>query len=288
MDIAMITARKGQLAAFRAGLERRSARMEYFDDGWSFLQAARTRTWNLVIVDAVTAAFPDLLEQLLEINASLNTAVISELAPEAFHASTEGLGILCALPPKPAAADAGPVLDQLLAVGGLDPAVEAAQTRLDASKFNQHPHCVVCWGRHPFGLQVEYRATGAHTVEGRFGCGKFYEGYESIVHGGVVSSLLDGAMVSCLLAKGLEAYTVELRVRFRGAVATGTPAIIRGQWLQSSGPIHLLHATLEQDGKIKASARAKFLEGKPDHPSQQLPGGAAVRHLLHQARKRLI
>ena len=29
------------------------------------------------------------------------------------------------------------------------------------------------------------------------------------------SSLLDGAMVSCLLAKGVEAYTVDLRVRYR-------------------------------------------------------------------------
>ena len=288
MEIAMITARQGQLAAFRAGLERRRARVECFKDGWSFLQAARTRTWNLAIVDAVTSPFPDLLEQILEINASLNTAVISDLAPEAFHASTEGLGILCGLPARPAAADAGPVLDQLEAVGGLDPAVEAAQMRLDASKFSRHPHCVVCWERHPFGLQVDYRATGAHTVEGRFGCGKSYEGYESVVHGGIVSSLLDGAMASCILARGLEAYTVELRVRFRSAVATGIPAIIRGQWLQSAGPIHILHATLEQAGQIKASARAKFMEGTPDHPGQELPGGAAVRHLLHQARKRLV
>ena len=288
MDIAMITARKGQLAAFRAGLERRSARVECFADGWSFLQAARARTWNLVIVDAVTAAFPELVEQLLEFDASLNTAVISDLDPEALHASAEGLGLLCGLPAMTAAADAGPVLDQLQAVGGMDPAVEAAQARLDASKFDQHPHCVVCWDRHPFGLQVEYRATGANEVVGRFGCGKFYEGYESVVHGGIVSSLLDGAMASCILAKGLEAYTVELRVRFRGAVATGIPATIRGQWLQGAGPIHLLHATLEQDGKLKATARAKFLEGKPDQPARPLPGGAGLRPLLLQARKRLI
>ena len=288
MDIAMITARKGQLAAFRAGLERRSARVECFADGWSFLQAARGRSWNLVIVDALTSAFPELVEQCLEVNASLNTAVISDLGPEAFHASSEGLGILCGLPARPAAADAGPVLDQLQAIGGVDPAVEAAQARLDAAKSSQHPHCVVCWDRHPFGLQVDYRATGVDEVEGRFGCGTLDEGYENIVHGGIVSSLLDGAMASCILAKGLEAYTVELRVRLRSAVATGIPATLRGQWLQSAGPIHLLHATLEQGGKIKASARAKFLEGKPDQPTQSLSDVPGIRHLLQQARKRLI
>jgi acyl-coenzyme A thioesterase PaaI-like protein len=288
MDIAMITARKGPLAAFRAGLEQRSARVECFADGWDFIRAAGGHRWNLVIVDAVSSAFPGLVEPLLEQDASLNIAVISDLAPDAFHASTEGLGLLCGLPASPTAADAGPVLDRLLAVGGLDPAVEAAQARLDAAKFNQHPHCVVCWDRHPFGLQVDYRATGANEVEGRFGCGKFYEGYQSVVHGGIVSSLLDGAMASCILAKGLEAYTVELRVRFRGAVATGKPASIRGQWLRGAGPVHLLHATLEQDGKIKATARAKFMEGKPDRPARPVPEGAALRGLLQHAHKRLV
>ena len=55
MDIAMVTARKGQLAAFRAGLEQRSARVECFADGWSFLQAVRARSWHLGVVDAVTS-----------------------------------------------------------------------------------------------------------------------------------------------------------------------------------------------------------------------------------------
>jgi acyl-coenzyme A thioesterase PaaI-like protein len=167
-----------------------------------------------------------------------------------------------------------------------DPALETAQGRLDTLGRSLHPHCVVCWDRHPFGLNMDYRVTGEHTVEGLFPCGKSYEGYENLLHGGVVSSLLDGAMVSCLLAKGLEAYTVDLRVRYRAAVAIGVPARIRAEWIRSAGPLHLLQATLEQDGKVRASARAKFFEGKPDRPSLPMPGGEEVRHLLRQARKR--
>lgn len=86
---------------------------------------------------------------------------------------------------------------------------------------------------------------------------------------------------------GLEAYTVELRVRFRAAVATGVPATIRGTWLRAEGPLHLLHASLEQGGKVCAHARAKFFEGSPNQPSQAVPGGAGMRQLLGQARKRL-
>lgn len=285
MKVAMITPRMAELAAFRAGLEQRSAQVETFADQWSFLQAARSRRWDLVLADGVSWPFRPFIEELLGINASLNTTVFTALDPEAWHEAAEGLGLLGALPPRPLAADVDPLLARLQAVGGLDPAVEAAQSRLDTGKYQQHPRCVVCWDRHPFGLQVDYRVTGANAVEGQFGCGKSYEGYENILHGGVVSSLLDGAMASCILAKGLQAYTVDLRVRYRIPVATGVEATIRGEWLRGAGPIHLLHATLEQGGKVRASARAKFFEGTPGHPSQPLPGGSEVRQLLKHARK---
>ncbi|MDP2874927.1 MAG: hotdog domain-containing protein [Holophaga sp.] len=288
MNVAMITVRENQLAAFRDELERRSARVESFADGWSFLQAARSRTWELVIVDGLSLAFPDLIEKLLEINASINTAVITDLAHQAFHDAGEGLGILCCLPAKPGAAEVEPLLEKLQAVGGLDPVIETAQGHLDALRTKHHPRCVVCWDRHPFGLKVDFRVTGEHTVEGTFGCGKFYEGYENVLHGGIVSTLLDGAMASCILAKGREAYTVDLRVRYRTAVETGVPATIRAEWVSGSGPVHLLHATLEQAGKVRASARAKFFEGKPNQPSQPMPGNAGIRALLSQARKRLV
>jgi len=288
MNVAMVTTRVGQLATFREGLEQRSIRVEAFADAWSFLQEARSRTWNLVIVDGLRLPFIEVIEKMLEINASLNTAVMTDLEASAFHDAGEGLGILCGLPAIPCAADVAPLLEKLQAVGGLAPVIETAQSHLDALRGKHHPHCVVCWDRHPFGLKVDFRVTGEHTVEASFGCGKFYEGYENILHGGIVSTLLDGAMASCILAKGLEAYTVDLRVRYRAAVETGVPALIRGEWLRSEGPIHLLHATLEQGGKVRASARAKFFEGTPNQPSQPMPGGAGIRHFLSQARKRLV
>ena len=164
----------------------------------------------------------------------------------------------------------------------------SAQASLDAMGRKHHPRCVVCWDRHPFGLKVCYQATWEHTVEGHFACDRSYEGYADVIHGGIVSSLLDGAMVSCLLAKGLEAYTVDLRVRYKTAVSVGTPAVIRGEWLRSEGPCHLLQATLEQNGKVRARARTKFFEGTPNQPSQPLPGGDGMRQLLSQARKRLV
>lgn len=287
MDIALITSRPEALGAFCTALERRGIRVEVLPDGPALRATLGTWSWGLAIVDGVGRPFRGLLESLLEMDAALPTAVLTDLEPEAFHEASEGLGVLTALPPAPGAPDVEGLLDRLQAVGGWDGGTGQAQERLDDLKHRHHPHCVVCWDRHPFGLKVDFRTTGEHAVEGRFACGKSYEGYRNVVHGGIISSLLDGAMASCILAKGIEAYTVELKVRFRGAVETGVPAVIRGEWLRGDGPIHLLHANLTQGNRVCASARAKFFEGSPDRPGRPMPEGAGLRALLSQARKRL-
>lgn len=43
----------------------------------------------------------DLVPQLLQINALINVALVSDQSEEAFHESTEGLGILMKLSPRP-------------------------------------------------------------------------------------------------------------------------------------------------------------------------------------------
>lgn len=124
-----------------------------------------------------------------------------------------------------------------------------------------HPHCVVCSPTNERGLAVRYRpSSDGPGVEAVFPCDPAFEGYAGQLHGGVVCSLLDGAMVHCLFQLGRTGYTAELTVRFRGAVVTGTPAVVRGRIERSHGRLHFAAAEIVQDGALKAVARAKFLE----------------------------
>lgn len=288
MRIALLSLRKSALSTFCMAMESSGFQIDAFGDAWSLLKAAPEARWNLVVLDAVSAPFRPVVEALLNVDAGIPVAVLSAVAPEGFHAESEGLGILQALPSVPSLEDVPPLLERLRAVGRLDPRIESAQHLLDAMTREHHAQCVVCWDRHPFGLKVDYRVMGEHTVEGAFACGHSYQGYTNVVHGGIVSSLLDGAMASCTLAKGIKAYTVDMRVRFRGPVETGIPAVIRGEWVRNEGPIHLITASILQEGKVKATARAKFFEGSPGKPSQPMPTNTALRGLLTQARKRAI
>jgi len=123
-----------------------------------------------------------------------------------------------------------------------------------------HPNCVVCGGANGHGLGLSFRTEGNGTVVGTFGCERVFEGYPDVLHGGVICALLDGAMTNCMFAHGYAAVTADLNVRFREPVSTSGWATVRA-WVESSlQPLYNLAAELIQDGEIKVTANAKFVE----------------------------
>ncbi|GAG45859.1 unnamed protein product, partial [marine sediment metagenome] len=86
------------------------------------------------------------------------------------------------------------------------------------------------------------------------------EGYAGSLHGGVISALLDGAMTHCIFAHGRAGVTGELRVRYRHSVVTDHMAVVRGWIRRFSPPLCFMGAELFQDGQVKATATAKFVD----------------------------
>jgi acyl-coenzyme A thioesterase PaaI-like protein len=86
------------------------------------------------------------------------------------------------------------------------------------------------------------------------------EGYQGIVHGGIVSTVLDEAMAKVVDATGAEALTAELRVRFRQQVSSGSPVRVRG-WIEGRNKriIHVEAALTGAGGAELAHAWAVFL-----------------------------
>jgi acyl-coenzyme A thioesterase PaaI-like protein len=105
-------------------------------------------------------------------------------------------------------------------------------------------------------------AADGRGVAAVFDCRESVEGYEGLVHGGVITMLLDGAMAHCLFRLGHIAHTGELTVRFRHPVVVGREARVRAWQERSRGRLHVLAADLWQDGRVKAVATAKFLEAR--------------------------
>jgi uncharacterized protein (TIGR00369 family) len=137
---------------------------------------------------------------------------------------------------------------------------DSTQARLKTVRTHTHPYCVVCSQSNPLGLGLQFSVHGDGSVSASF-LGHFaLEGFEGCLHGGMIASLLDGAMTNCLFAHGHIAMTAELKVRYRKPVFIGQEMIIRAWIRRSQSPLHLLEAELKQEGCAKAIASAKFFE----------------------------
>jgi uncharacterized protein (TIGR00369 family) len=114
---------------------------------------------------------------------------------------------------------------------------------------------------------VPYRVLADGGVEAEFACPESLEGYPDVLHGGVIASLLDGAMTNCLFAHGITAVTAELTIRYHAPVATGRPAIVRARIARAAHGCHFLTAELSRDGRVAVTAEAKFLSGRRKRPA---------------------
>lgn len=82
--------------------------------------------------------------------------------------------------------------------------------------------CFGCGAQNPIGLHLEF-ASIADGVVAKFTPGPEHQGFESVVHGGIISTILDEAMAWATAHAGLWAVTGEMRVRFQLPLRVGEP-----------------------------------------------------------------
>ena len=119
--------------------------------------------------------------------------------------------------------------------------------------------CFACGLKNPFGLKMEFYWEGEDYLC-RFTPRKEHQGYDEIMHGGLVSTLLDEVMGRSLYIQKIEAVTARLEVRYRQPTPIGQELLIRGQMIEKRGKIWRLaaHITLP-DGTVTAEANATMM-----------------------------
>ncbi len=90
-----------------------------------------------------------------------------------------------------------------------------------------NPKCVVCGADNPNGLQLDF-LVGPAGANATWLPSQGWESFRGTVHGGVVTAVLDEAMSRAVIARGWEALTVDLRVRFHARVIPGDPLRVHG------------------------------------------------------------
>jgi len=89
-------------------------------------------------------------------------------------------------------------------------------------------NCFACGKNNPIGLKLEFEDRGDHTFSLlRFG--RNYAGWENMVHGGILSTVLDEVMVKSAGDRGFRCVTAELTIRYKKPCETGKEYELTGR-----------------------------------------------------------
>ncbi|HEX8949465.1 MAG TPA: PaaI family thioesterase [Dissulfurispiraceae bacterium] len=127
-------------------------------------------------------------------------------------------------------------------------------------KLGNNDHCFVCGTKNPGGLKLSFRYSDG-KITSEFTPSREHQGYPGITHGGIISAVLDEAMIQVAIAEGINPVTAELRVRFRKTLETGRKAVVEAGMTRKSPRLFEAHSRLLDagDGEVIAEATAKLI-----------------------------
>ena len=130
------------------------------------------------------------------------------------------------------------------------------------NEFNDNGRCFVCGPGNPEGLRLEFRMDKDRAeAEAEVSFPERYQGWEGVVHGGLLATVLDEAMIYAAGAKGLKCVTGEMTVRYVKPASTGVAYELKGRFVEDQGRIVLAESELrDSDGLEVARATGKLFK----------------------------
>lgn len=97
---------------------------------------------------------------------------------------------------------------------------------MPSKKF--HKHCFACGKSVNNGLKLKFKLLEDNTLYGTFKIPKRYQGYDNILHGGIISTILDCGMINLFYVRhNMELKTVKLKILFRQPIPVTETIIVK-------------------------------------------------------------
>jgi acyl-coenzyme A thioesterase PaaI-like protein len=95
--------------------------------------------------------------------------------------------------------------------------------------YERYNKCFACGKDNPFGLKLRFHPQG-DLARAEFTPQELYQGWDGIVHGGILFTILDEAMSYALIFNAIFSYvTAKAEIRFRSPGRIGELMIITGK-----------------------------------------------------------
>jgi uncharacterized protein (TIGR00369 family) len=119
--------------------------------------------------------------------------------------------------------------------------------------------CFVCGQDNDNGLQAAFRFNATLlfsfcrlTLDDRF------QGWQGVVHGGILAALLDEACIYAALGVGPKPVTADLKVRYRRPVPCNAAVTLFGEVVERRRQVVRARARLVCNGKVHAEAEGRI------------------------------
>jgi hypothetical protein len=132
------------------------------------------------------------------------------------------------------------------------------QSRLREISSSCHSSCVFKNSPPIKDLQFLFNNDGELTAD--FTCDQSHQGYDSMVHGGIIAAVIDASMAQCLMGHGVVAYTAELKIRYKHPLKINhkvtLTTTIESSYMEK---LYKMNTTICQDNICKVIASSSFI-----------------------------
>jgi uncharacterized protein (TIGR00369 family) len=129
-------------------------------------------------------------------------------------------------------------------------------------KLESNGNCFVCGKNNPNGLRLSFEIDKEkQTLKTTFVASPTYQGWDGIVHGGILSTLLDEAMANLVYELGYRTVTASIEIRFRKPAPILEPLLVYGEVTEVSKRLIRAKARIaKEDGTILAVGTSTFMK----------------------------
>jgi len=120
-------------------------------------------------------------------------------------------------------------------------------------------YCFACGLENPYGLRTHWIIAGK-TTSTTFIPDRKYQGWKGIVHGGILATLLDEAMIRLACFIYGSALTAEMKIRFVKTAEIGKRLDIRGEIIHDKRKIIEMRSTIHTSEILIAHATGKAIK----------------------------
>ena len=126
-------------------------------------------------------------------------------------------------------------------------------------KLEDNHKCFVCGKKNPDGLKINFKVSD-NKIQAEFIPHSSLQGYANIVHGGIISTLLDEAMGKLAFELGINCLTAEINVRFKNPAYVGRKYILTGEILRKTHRIVFAKSKMQSESDLLiAEATGKLM-----------------------------